>query len=59
MGALEKRVKALGLEEAAKANKVKNDAKRAKAKEWQGKSASEKSKMTKAELVELIEELTQ
>lgn len=58
MGALEQRIKALGLEEKALANKVKNDALKAVQNELKAKSATDKGKLTKAELIALVDQLT-
>lgn len=57
MGALEQRIKALGLEEKALANKVKNDAVKAVKSDWKAKSATDKGKLTKAELIALVDQL--
>lgn len=58
MGALEDRVKSLGLEEKALANKAKREAKKAIEDEWKTKSTTDKGKLTKAELISTLDKLS-
>lgn len=58
MGALEDRIKSLGLEEKALANKAKREVQKAIADEWKAKSTTDKGKMTKAELISTLEKLS-
>jgi len=58
MGALEDRIKVLGLEEKALANKAKREAKKAIADDWKAKSITDKGKLTKAELIATLDKLS-
>lgn len=58
MGALEDRIKALGLEEKALANKAKREAKKVIADDWKTKSTTDKGKLTKAELIATLDKLS-
>lgn len=58
MGALEDRVRSLGIEEKALANKAKREAKKAIEDDWKAKSATDKGKLTKAELIATLDKLS-